>query len=99
MARQSVTRREFITAGSSALSGLVLGVRLAPREIGADRSGTAPPFAPNAIVRVDPDGAVTVIVSRPDMGTNVRTALAMLVAEELGAEWTKVRVEQSDLDE
>ena len=88
----STTRREFLSIGLTALGGLAIGVRLEP----ADNS---PPFAPNAFVRVEPDSSVVVVVPRPEMGQGSRTAIAMLVAEELDADWKRVRVEQADLDE
>jgi isoquinoline 1-oxidoreductase beta subunit len=53
------------------------------------------PFQPNLFLRIDPDGAVTLTVHRSEMGQGVRTALAMILAEELDADWASVRVEQS----
>jgi isoquinoline 1-oxidoreductase beta subunit len=95
MEEEQVTRREFLTVGLTALGGLVIGTRLEARAAtrGVD------PFVPNAFLRVEPTGEVVVIVSRPEMGQGSRTAIAMLVAEELEAEWEHVRVEQADLDE
>ena len=56
-------------------------------------------FRPNAYVRVDPDGIVTIMIPKPDMGQGVRTSLAMLVAEEMDADWSMVRVEQAPTDD
>jgi isoquinoline 1-oxidoreductase beta subunit len=63
-------------------------------------SGEAPPesdasLAPNAWVRVGSDGVVTVMIDRSEMGQGVITALTMLVAEELDADWARVRYEQA----
>jgi isoquinoline 1-oxidoreductase beta subunit len=55
-------------------------------------------FAPNLYLRVDGTGAVTITVPRPEMGQGVRTALAMIIAEELDADWSTVRVEQAPAD-
>ena len=44
------------------------------------------PFLPSAFLRIDPDGSVTIMVARAEMGQGSRTALALLVAEELDAE-------------
>jgi CO/xanthine dehydrogenase Mo-binding subunit len=52
-------------------------------------------FAPNAWVRIDSDGTVTVIVDRSEMGQGVMTALPMLVAEELDADMSRVRAEMA----
>jgi isoquinoline 1-oxidoreductase beta subunit len=54
-----------------------------------------PPFQPNLFIRIDQDGTVTLTVHRSEMGQGVRTALAMILAEELEADWASVRVEQS----
>jgi isoquinoline 1-oxidoreductase beta subunit len=56
-------------------------------------------FTPNAFLQIDPNGTVTITVPRPEMGQGVRTALPMLVAEELEADWERIRIEQADLDE
>jgi len=95
MERGRVSRREFVSVGLTALGGLAIGVRLAP---GA-AVGNAEGFAPNAFVRVETNGDVVVIVPRPEMGQGSRTAIAMLVAEELEADWKHLRVVQADLDE
>ncbi|HEU5218005.1 MAG TPA: molybdopterin cofactor-binding domain-containing protein, partial [Gemmatimonadales bacterium] len=86
-------RRQFLITIASTTGALVLGCapsrRTAPGEGG---------FAPSAFLRIDPDGSVTVTVARAEMGQGSRTALALLVAEELDADWSRVRVEQGDLD-
>ena len=88
-------RRDFVKLGVIAGSGLLLGVRIPER---SDRSepGGAVPFAPNAYLRIDPSGDVTIWLARADMGQGVRTALPMIVAEELDADWSRVRVVQAD---
>lgn len=64
-----------------------------PVTAGASDKGAA--FVPNAFLKIDPDGTITVTVSKSDMGQGVRTAFAMLVAEELDADWSTVRVVQA----
>lgn len=54
---------------------------------------------PNVFVTISSDGLVTITVPKPDIGQGVRTSLAMLVAEELDADWTKVKVVQAQADE
>jgi isoquinoline 1-oxidoreductase beta subunit len=87
-----MSRRTFLKAGS----GLVLGFYVASgggrfaRAIAAD----APPKpipAPNAFLRIAPDNTVTIQVNRLEFGQGVHTALPMLIAEELDADWTQVR--------
>lgn len=55
-------------------------------------------FAPNVFVRIDPNGTCTISIIKSDMGQGVRTTLAMLVAEELDADWSKVKVTQAPGD-
>ncbi len=73
---------------------------LACATVGADLKGkkAGVTFAPNALVKIDPDGAVTVTIQCPDAGQGPRTALAMLVAEELDVDWHHIRVTQASLD-
>jgi isoquinoline 1-oxidoreductase beta subunit len=52
-------------------------------------------FMPNVWLKVAPDNSITIIVSKSEMGQGVRTTMAMLVAEELEVEWSKVKVEQA----
>lgn len=54
-----------------------------------------PPFQPNLFIRIDPDGQVTLTIHRSEMGQGVRTALAMILAEELEADWQTLRIEQA----
>lgn len=85
-------RRDFIRLGALAGGGLLLAV-YAPDAKG---HGTPAAFQPNAFLRIDPAGEVTITVARSDMGQGVRTALPMIVAEELDADWSTVRVRQAD---
>jgi isoquinoline 1-oxidoreductase beta subunit len=85
-------RRDFLKLGAIAGSGLLLGVRVPERSA----SGSAAPFAPNVFLRVDPNGDVTIWLARSDMGQGVRTALPMILADELDADWSRVRVVQAD---
>lgn len=87
-----IDRRGFIKIGAVAGTGLLLGVRVPERSGGETRA----PFEPNVFLRIDPDGDITIWVARSDMGQGVRTALPMIVADELDADWSRVRVVQAD---
>ncbi|MDH4045761.1 MAG: molybdopterin-dependent oxidoreductase, partial [Gemmatimonadota bacterium] len=88
----SLNRREFIATGGFAIAVTALPVQRPAARSAARGSG----LAPNAFVEITPDGMVSVWVSKSDMGQGVRTALPMILAEELEADWSKVRVIQAD---
>jgi isoquinoline 1-oxidoreductase beta subunit len=71
---------------------------LRPTTTITDASSPAAVFAPDLLLRIDDTGLVTVTVPRSEMGQGVHTALAMVVAEELDAEWDRVRVETAPAD-
>ena len=87
-------RRDFIRLGALAGTGLLLGVRIPER--GESPLASAAPFQPNVFVHIDPGGEVTITLARSEMGQGVRTALPMIVADELDAEWSRVRVVQAE---
>jgi isoquinoline 1-oxidoreductase beta subunit len=92
-----VSRRDFLKAGAAAGAGLTLAVYLpgCSRDAAVAAAVATPTFLPNAWLRIGPDGWVTVMVDRSEMGQGVDTALPMLVAEELDADWKRVRVEHA----
>ena len=93
----NLSRRDFLKTGAAAGGGLVLGLYLPlGNRLTAQQSNAA--FAPNAFIRIGTDDWVTVIVNHSEMGQGVYTALPMLVAEELDADWSKVRVESAPVD-
>jgi isoquinoline 1-oxidoreductase beta subunit len=102
----NLSRRHFLVSGIAVGAGLTLGLlppgRAAMREAGPGLVGSAPAeagdFSPNAFLRIGPDGSVTVISKHLEMGQGVYTGLATLVAEELDADWAKVRVEGAPAD-
>ena len=81
----TISRREFV--GTSA--GLVIAFHLPPR---ARAASTAADFSPNAWLRVSADGLVTLTVDKSEMGQGSQTGLAMMLAEELEADWSQVRL-------
>jgi CO/xanthine dehydrogenase Mo-binding subunit len=90
-----IERREFLKLGAIAGSGLLLGVQV-PWGKASPAAASAPAFQPNVFLRIAPDDVVTIWCARSDMGQGVRTALPMIVADELDADWSQVRVEQAD---
>src|SRR5437660_1930700 len=86
----AVSRREFIGIGLAAGTGLVVGFYL-PHGFATGKDA----FAPNAYLRIAPDGKITVMVARSEIGQGVRTALPMILAEELEADWKQIEIEQA----
>lgn len=91
---RNLSRRGFLKAGALVGGGLILGVRLPA--LGQPAKAAA--FAPNAFVRIGPDESVTVVVNHSEMGQGPYTSVPMLVAEELDADWSKVRYEPAPVD-
>jgi isoquinoline 1-oxidoreductase beta subunit len=98
---RAIDRREFVAR--LVAGGLVFAVAGSGcRRLGGDPSPRKVPddaFEPAVYVRLDATGAVTVICHRSEMGQGIRTTLAMAVADELEADWSRVRVEQAPGDE
>ena len=85
-----LSRREFVAAGIAAGAGLVIGFYLPHKS-----ASHAESFSPNAYLRITPDNKVTIVVARSEMGQGVRTALPMILAEELEADWKQIEIEQA----
>ncbi|WP_319633542.1 xanthine dehydrogenase family protein molybdopterin-binding subunit [Pelagibius marinus] len=92
------SRRQFLKA-SAAGAGLVIGFTLAGgNKLAALAAAAEGGFAPNAFVRVAPDGTVTVLIKHIEFGQGTFTGLATLVAEEMDADWAQVRAEHAPAD-
>ncbi|MFI8746463.1 molybdopterin cofactor-binding domain-containing protein [Pseudomonas sp. NPDC077186] len=78
--------------------GLALGIFFAPLLRGMEALAAGSPLEPNAFVRIDLDGSVTVLAKHLEMGQGSYTGLATLLAEELDADWDQVRVEGAPAD-
>jgi isoquinoline 1-oxidoreductase subunit beta len=93
----NLTRREFVEGAAGATgAALVIGIHLPAGRRTVPEA--AAPFAPNAWLRIGSDESVLVVVDRSEMGQGVATSLPMLLAEELEADWTKVRIEFAPAD-
>ena len=86
------SRRHFLKVSILAGGGLMLGFGLGPTR-NADAADAD--FQPNAWITVHPDGLVTLVCARNEMGQDVYTSLTMLLAEELGVDLARVKVEQA----
>ena len=90
-ARIELTRREFLEVTSAAGAGLVIAFSL-PGCAG-ERGPSAAPTPLNAWLRIGDDESILVIVDRSEMGQGVTTSLPMLLADELEADWSSIRIE------
>jgi len=90
-------RRAFLRVTALAGGGMLLAYYAEPL---AQVLAQAPPapLAPNAFIRIAPDGIVTLMAKNPEIGQGVKTMLPMLLAEELDVDWKDVRIEQADVD-
>jgi len=95
-APRPLPRRLFLASLAATGASLTLGFSVvhAGRPERADHES----LRPDLWLRIDDNGTVHVRVHKTEMGQGVLTALPMLVAEELGADWSRVRVEQADVD-
>jgi isoquinoline 1-oxidoreductase beta subunit len=107
-----VNRRTFLQVGVSGAGGLLIAFTVgckdkdAPAPAPAPTPGTGDAPAParpagadlNAWIRIDPDDTVTMLVPEAEMGQGIHTGVAMILAEELDADWATVRAEHAPAD-
>src|SRR5579871_136829 len=87
-----IHRREFIKLTSIAGSSLMIGFVFSCKNP-ASKNANQKALQPDAYLKIDPDGKITVFVGRQEMGQGVNTSLPMIVAEELDADWKDIHVE------
>jgi isoquinoline 1-oxidoreductase subunit beta len=97
-ATAEISRRSFIRTSAAIGGGLLLGFHL-PAGRGVGPATAAQDAEVNAWIVVRPDDTVTIRIARSEMGQGSFTALAMLVAEELECDWSKVKAEYASVAE
>jgi isoquinoline 1-oxidoreductase beta subunit len=96
--------RRFVLQGLTAGGAFVLGTSILPHHAlagwvtGAGKMPGGTVNDPHVFIAIDPSGTVTIIASRVEMGTGIRTSLPMVVADEMEADWSRVRVRQAPGD-
>jgi len=101
-AKPALQRRTFlkvVTASGFALGAFpLMGQAQTAASGAATASSLKPTQQPSAFVRIDPDGTVTVTINRLDFGQGVQTGLPMILAEELDADWSRVKSQHGNAD-
>lgn len=107
LSEQGMKRRNFIIAGAAAGGGLLIGFAF-PHMFGRKddqpakgdaAEAPADGFSPNAFIRIDKEGVVTLVMSKVEMGQGTFTSITMLIAEELGVDPSQVKLAQAPADE
>ncbi|XXU95239.1 xanthine dehydrogenase family protein molybdopterin-binding subunit [Sorangium sp. So ce1153] len=91
----TVSRRDFMQVAAGSAAGLLLSFYVPQGLRAAPKAAQPPPLSPNAFVRIGTDDSVTVVLAHSEMGQGIWTGLAMLIAEELECDWSKVRSEHA----
>ena len=99
MMNKQISRRDFLK-GSLAATGLTIAASITPfgiRLVNASemKEGAAAGFEPSVFYTITPDNVVKVMIPNSEMGQGVHTALSMIVADELEADWDQIRIQQS----
>ena len=98
----NVSRRGFLQ-GIVSTGALILSVRMVPEVLWAARgtaarrfrTRTAAALHPQPFVGIDTDGTVYLVAARSEMGTTSRTSVPLILADELDADWKRVKIEQA----
>src|SRR5262245_37539142 len=96
---ENVSRRQFLggvfSAGAFVVASRVLPQSAFAQDPAAVRTrAQSAALSPSVYLGVDPDGTVFIVTHRSEMGTGIRTSLPMVAADELEADWSRVRIEQ-----
>src|SRR6478609_6333530 len=106
MTLPKTTRRNFLKIAATAGGGLMIGFHWADAQastpstvavIGEDAIA-AGNIEFNSYLSIATDGTITILSPNPELGQNIKTSFPMIVAEELDADWQKVKVVQANLD-
>ncbi|MBP6213220.1 MAG: xanthine dehydrogenase family protein molybdopterin-binding subunit [Pyrinomonadaceae bacterium] len=91
------SRRNFLKVSALSGGGMLISFSLFNQDAEAKVSEEMV-FAPNAYIKITADGTIVLLAPNPEIGQGVKTSLPMIVAEELGVDWKKIKVELAPLD-
>lgn len=92
-----IHRRDFLKLSGLATAGLLIGIGSRPASASPSPEGEKT-FEPNAYLSIRSDGRIILFAKNPEIGQGIKTALPMLIAEELEVKWSKIEVQQGHLD-
>jgi isoquinoline 1-oxidoreductase beta subunit len=95
---QAVSRRDFIYSAAALGGGLALGIRLHAAEGSPQPNAAKPVLPPAAFIQIAPDDTITITAPAVEMGQGGHTAMSMIMMEELGGNWARLRVEDAAAD-
>ncbi len=100
MTLPKTNRRNFIKLAATASGGLLLGFHWSNTDASVIKvvGGVADDINFNSYLSISPEGVITIFSPNPELGQNIKTSFPMIVAEELDADWSKVKVVQAALD-
>jgi isoquinoline 1-oxidoreductase beta subunit len=100
MTLPKTNRRNFIKLAATAGGGLLLGFHWSNTEASSIKvlGSVADDINFNSYLSISPEGVITIFSPNPELGQNIKTSFPMIVAEELDADWSKVKVVQAALD-
>jgi isoquinoline 1-oxidoreductase beta subunit len=95
-----VSRRDFLRSTSMSMSGLLLGISFSCSDTSKKLTGNPEvTFSPSLFISLNGNGDVTLIAHRSEMGQGIRTSLPLVIADEMEADWSRVKVVQATGDE
>lgn len=89
--KHGVSRRNFLKTGAAVGAGFTIAFYL-PGRLSPHRQRSVAPVGTNAWIDIDPNGTITLALDRTEMGQGVMTVFAMILVEELDADWNRVSV-------
>ncbi|MCH8024649.1 MAG: xanthine dehydrogenase family protein molybdopterin-binding subunit, partial [Candidatus Marinimicrobia bacterium] len=87
----TLSRKEFLNLSATVGAGLVIGFHLLPKQL-MGKADAPSAFEPNVWISINRDGTTSIVMHRCEMGQKIVTTLPMIVAEELDADWSMVKV-------
>ncbi|MFZ2101707.1 MAG: molybdopterin cofactor-binding domain-containing protein [Oricola sp.] len=92
--RANLSRRSFLSVSAGAFGGMMIALHAGrPAQAEDAAPPQAPQFPPEAFITIQPDGEIVIAVNRVELGQGVTTSLPMILADEMDADWSRVRAE------